>query len=212
MAFVSSADLLVLHGVRIMGMADTNAVSRRFSLDADTVDELLLDHESRGWVRRVGFADVSGWALTEIGREQDNRSLAVELAQAGAAGLGGAGRTPRLSNSTRGFSEQSPTGRSGRFRGIRWPSTITAIGDGTRTCWGSLAGLSRSLRPIGDRLADDLTRFAGYPDRFSAALERVDQGQRNWVDGSRIDSCHTVWFELHEDLLSTLGLERGEGA
>ena len=27
---------------------------------------------------------------------------------------------------------------------------------------------------------------------------------------ARIDSCHTGWFELHEDLLSTLGLERGE--
>ena len=31
-----------------------------------------------------------------------------------------------------------------------------------------------------------------------------------------IDSYHTVWFELHEDLLATLGLERaaetgGEG-
>jgi len=62
------------------------------------------------------------------------------------------------------------------------------------------------------RSAPDLSRFGGYPDRFRAALERVDRGQRNWVDGSRIDSCHTVWFELHEDLLSTLGLERGEGA
>jgi hypothetical protein len=31
MTFVSSAELLTLHGVRILGMADTNAVSRRFS-------------------------------------------------------------------------------------------------------------------------------------------------------------------------------------
>jgi len=76
----------------------------------------------------------------------------------------------------------------------------------------SLAGLSRSLRPIGDQLANDLARFAGYPDRFSAAVERANHGQRNWVDGSRIDWCHAVWFELHEDLLSTLGLERDAGA
>jgi hypothetical protein len=27
-----------------------------------------------------------------------------------------------------------------------------------------------------------------------------------------MDSYHTVWFELHEDLLATLGLERGAGA
>jgi hypothetical protein len=27
-----------------------------------------------------------------------------------------------------------------------------------------------------------------------------------------MDSYHTVWFELHEDLLATLGLERGATA
>ena len=91
----------------------------------------------------------------------------------------------------------------------KWKQNITP-GEMRHCHW--VAGLSRSLRPIGDQLADDLARFAGYPDRFAGALERVDQGQRNWVDGTRIDSCHTVWFELHEDLLSTLGLERGEGA
>jgi hypothetical protein len=26
-----------------------------------------------------------------------------------------------------------------------------------------------------------------------------------------LDSCHVVWMELHEDLLGTLGLPRGEG-
>ena len=36
-------------------------------------------------------------------------------------------------------------------------------------------------------------------------------GRRKWVDEPKIDSCHTVWFELREDLhlLATLGLERG---
>ena len=43
-------------------------------------------------------------------------------------------------------------------------------------------------------------------------MTRVDQGERTWVDEPKIDSCHTVWFDLHEDLLATLGMERGEGA
>ena len=211
MAFVSSVDLLVLHGVRIKGMADTNAVSRRICLDADTVDELLLDHESRGWVRRVGFADVSGWALTELGREQDNRSLAVELAQAGARDSVAQAHAAFVELNSRFLTAIT----NWQIRPI--PGDPLAVNDHSDWRWDenvlkSLAGLSRSMRPIGDQLADDLSRFGGYPDRFRAALERVDRGQRNWVDGSRIDSCHTVWFELHEDLLSTLGLERGEGA
>ena len=65
MAFVSSAELLVLHGVRIQGMADAGSVARRFSLYRETVEEMLLDHQARGWVRRAGFADVTRWTLTE---------------------------------------------------------------------------------------------------------------------------------------------------
>jgi hypothetical protein len=180
-------------------------------LDADTVDELLLDHESRGWVRRVGFADVSGWALTELGREQDNRSLAVELAQAGARDSVAQAHAAFVELNSRFLTAIT----NWQIRPI--PGDPLAVNDHSDWRWDenvlkSLAGLSRSMRPIGDQLADDLSRFGGYPDRFRAALERVDRGQRNWVDGSRIDSCHTVWFELHEDLLSTLGLERGEGA
>ena len=29
-----------------------------------------------------------------------------------------------------------------------------------------------------------------------------------WFTKPVIDSYHTVWFELHEDLLATLGIER----
>lgn len=54
-----------------------------------------------------------------------------------------------------------------------------------------------------------LERFSGYPERYAAGLDKAGQGQRSWVDQPRIDSCHTVWMELHEDLLATLGLERG---
>ena len=211
MAFVSAPQLLVLHAVRILGMADAATVSRRFSLDKAEVDELLLDHEARGRVGRVGFADVGGWALTDAGREEDQRLLAVELDEAGV-------RDP-VTQSHAAFLELN-----GRFleQITRWqirptPWDPMAANDHSEWRWDenvlkSLAGLSRSLRPVGDQLAQALARFAGYPERFGAALDRVDKGQRYWVDQPRIDSCHTVWFELHEDLLATLGLQRGHGA
>lgn len=55
-----------------------------------------------------------------------------------------------------------------------------------------------------------IDRFAGYETRYAAALERVDAGQLAWVDAPGIESCHTVWLQLHEDLIATLGLERGQ--
>ena len=42
-----------------------------------------MDHQARGWVRRAGFADVTGWTLTEAGRDAGGRMLAVELDEAG---------------------------------------------------------------------------------------------------------------------------------
>ena len=54
-----------------------------------------------------------------------------------------------------------------------------------------------------------LDRLAGYSERYESALARARDGEREWVDGLGRDSCHTVWFQLHEDLLATLGIPRG---
>ncbi|MGF1664525.1 MAG: hypothetical protein ACFCVG_19035 [Kineosporiaceae bacterium] len=64
------------------------------------------------------------------------------------------------------------------------------------------------LAPIVATLAAVLARFGGYDTRFAAALARARSGERAWVDRTDVDSCHRVWFELHEDLLATLGLDR----
>ena len=39
----SAPELVVLHGLRIKGMADEAALAGRFGLDPDLVQELLLD-------------------------------------------------------------------------------------------------------------------------------------------------------------------------
>jgi len=210
MAHDSSPELLVLHAVRIQGMTDPGRIALRLALAPGAVEELLLDDEAHGWVQRVGFADVSGWSLTGAGRDQGGRMLAEELRATGA-------RTA-VEAAYGSFIQLN-----GRLLTLltRWqirpePWDSMASNDHSDWAWDEdvlkgLAHLLRNLRPIGDQLANALSRFAFYPDRFSAALDRVDRGERKWVDEPKIDSCHTVWFELHEDLLATLGLERGDG-
>ena len=73
----------------------------------------------------------------------------------------------------------------------------------------SLTALATEVGSLGERLSAVLQRFDGYADRYAAALARVDAGDRRWVDAPGIDSCHTVWIQLHEDLLATLGIARG---
>jgi hypothetical protein len=74
-----------------------------------------------------------------------------------------------------------------------------------------LAAVDAGVQPLIDELTGHLVRYGGYGPRLAAALGRVRAGEREWVTRPLIDSYHTVWMELHEDLLSTLGIERGEG-
>jgi hypothetical protein len=61
-----------------------------------------------------------------------------------------------------------------------------------------------------ERFAELEARLGVYRDRLESAYDRVLAGDHDWVSGARIDSYHTVWFELHEDLLRMLGREREE--
>ncbi len=62
------------------------------------------------------------------------------------------------------------------------------------------------LRPIAD--ADPLVdRFL---DRIGTALTRAEGGETDYVSGLRVDSVHTVWFQMHEHLLRLTGRERPE--
>lgn len=61
-----------------------------------------------------------------------------------------------------------------------------------------------------DRFAALDPRLGNYKTRLDEAYDKVLAGEHDWVSGARIDSYHTVWFELHEDLLRMLGREREE--
>lgn len=57
-------------------------------------------------------------------------------------------------------------------------------------------------------LIDQAPRLARYRQRFSTALEKVRMGDTAWLTRPLIDSHHTVWFELHEDLIGLAGHTR----
>jgi hypothetical protein len=49
-----------------------------------------------------------------------------------------------------------------------------------------------------------------FLDRLGAALVRAEGGETDYVSGVRVDSFHTVWFQMHEHLLRLTGRERPE--
>jgi hypothetical protein len=77
--------------------------------------------------------------------------------------------------------------------------------------WGifdRLSSIDDRVGPLVSSVARVLDRFGAYRPRLRAARQKVDDGDVEWLTSPRIDSYHTVWMQLHEDLLLALGKDR----
>lgn len=210
-AYESAPEDLVLHGPRVLGFASAPRIAAHFDLDAPLVEDALLDFEAHGWVSHSAFAGSAGWSMTDAGRVENERRLAIELELAAAGSVVSAVHADFVPLNRR-------LGAACTDWQIR-PTRIDPMAFNDHTDWRwdervlrTLASLDRALRRLCDQLVASLRRFDGYAGRYTAALAKVDAGQRRWVDSPELDSCHTVWIQFHEDLLATLGIPRGSDA
>ncbi len=198
----SSPELLVLHAIRLGGVADTAAVARRSGVDVDRAAAILREATDVGFVR-FATGRLEGWVQTPAGRVEIERRLAAELDACD-------GRD-EVAAAHRAFLELNP-----RMLAACTDWQLRADGsrnDHTDTAWDDdavrrLVELDEAIRPVCSRLTAVLDRFASYAPRFTAALVRVRAGDADWFTRPTLASYHQVWFELHEDLLATLGIDR----
>lgn len=66
--------------------------------------------------------------------------------------------------------------------------------------------------PIITAAAAQLPRLNAYATKLTAALDKIRTGETTWLTRPLIDSYHTVWFELHEELIVAVGLSREQAA
>ena len=71
-----------------------------------------------------------------------------------------------------------------------------------------LDALHERAAPLLREFATFETRLGTYYDLLDQAYERVLDGATDYMSGVRVPSYHTVWFEMHEDLLRLLGRAR----
>jgi len=71
-----------------------------------------------------------------------------------------------------------------------------------------LDDVHRRVTPIVAAVSAELPRLSDYSSKLQAALDRVHAGETMWLSRPLIDSYHTVWFELHEELILAAGLTR----
>ena len=73
-----------------------------------------------------------------------------------------------------------------------------------------LGVIHEKFEPVLDIMVKSVERFASYRAKLINALEKSEDGEIEWMSDAQLDSYHTVWFELHEDLLRLLGRTREE--
>ncbi|RJU00323.1 hypothetical protein D6T65_13265 [Arthrobacter frigidicola] len=199
MNHTSPTDLRVLHAVRTLGYADVARIAAHVRQPEDKVNEYLLSAQAHGWTAYTAYAGDGGWSLTESGKAHGERLLAAELDRVGARAAVEAVHEDFL-----------PLNEVVAAACTAWQLAELGIGEHRPTLSDTvkvLEGPAAALAGIEDRLTSHLERFAGYHHRFNAALSRAD-ADAGWITGTDRDSCHRVWFELHEDLIARLGLSR----
>jgi hypothetical protein len=201
----SPPDVLVLLALRLTSLVEVDEIERRTGVEPVVSTTLLEVAEEAGWVRyREGR--LHGWALTPAGRREGERLLAAELDEAG------------LRNAVHDAYERFGVLNGGllqlctewQLREVGGERIVNDHSDADydAACIERLQELHAKAEPVIADLASMFERLGPYPGRFDAALARVRQGEVDWFTAPAVDSYHTVWFELHEHLLATLGIER----
>lgn len=205
----SDPRLLVLHGLRLKGVAPAVELARAVELPVAEVDDVLAGLHREGLVEpRTGALD--GWALTGAGRAEHARLVAREAATTGAR--------PVVDRAYRRFRalNASVLDACSRWQ-VRDVDGRPVLNDHRDPDYDArvvadLARLQRQADPLCDELAGALDRYRSYGPKLRHAVDRVEAGEGDWFTKPAMPSYHTVWFELHEDLLTTLGLSRAAEA
>ena len=207
MAHPTPSDLRVLHALRVKGFAETDLVADLVALPDPEVVGHLEAFQAEGLVQRRD-GRLSGWSLTAEGRAEAARRIQDDLAASGQRPAVDGGYQAFLA--VNGQLLEVCTSWQMKDGGMQ-PNDHTDEGYDHKVVQ-ALVDVHGDAAPICASLGDALERFSPYGVRLHAALERVLAGEGDWFTGPLIDSYHTVWFQLHEDLLVSLGVERVEGA
>jgi hypothetical protein len=192
--------------MRCIGFASADRIAAASGIAPEVANARLADLADRTLVSMTP-GPFGGWALTDEGRGTGEHLLHGELESTGARETvrGGYEAFLRLNPALLQVSTD--------WQMVRMGDSYIA-NDHRDTGYDAkvldrLVRIDDSAQRICADLADRLDRFGAYRTRFTHALGRSLAGDGGYVSDN-FDSYHAVWFQLHEDLLVTLGISRDE--
>jgi hypothetical protein len=195
---------LALHGLAIKKYASPKDVAEIVGMDAEKVASLLAEAESRGRVARAGDKFMLTAPAQVALRSEYSR---VYADQRSSSAMNAAYDDFEKVNVL--LKQLVTDWQTMDVGGEKLPNDHSNR-DHDEKIIDRLGALHERSEPILKRMAAGLPRLGIYSEMLTAALEKAEVGAIEWVSDARIASYHTVWFEMHEDLLRALGRERVE--
>lgn len=196
----SAPELLVLQSLRLAGTGDAGRIADRSFLSSDVIEDLLTAARAAGQVETIELGPSRSLVLTAAGHARLRELLADELEAADA-------RT-----TLRAVLEDFEADINGEMvRAVSDWQRAAPSSESRTELLATLTVLGTALQELLGPLVARLPRFGRYPAQYAIALRRAQDGDLRRIAGIGILSCHVVWAELHQDLLSTLGRERTPG-
>jgi hypothetical protein len=170
--------------MRCIGAASPGRLALAMDAPETDVESELIDLGIAGLTRHVS-GPFPAWLLTDTGKTEAMAVAHVDLPD----------RTV-VEGALDGFLELNP-----RLLQLCTDWQLRTPGANDVRLITGFQTLLTELGPILNRLVAVLPRFARYRQRFDAALRATHLADE-------LESVHTIWFQLHEDLLVTLGINR----
>jgi hypothetical protein len=196
------SELSVLRVVELKGRVRAEDVATPLGVDGDEAGRLLTQLATAGLVAPAGPA----YKLAEEGRRKLAELLRIDSGPVDQDALAAA------------YDEFC--GFNGELKTIitAWQMKDPATpNDHTDAAYDAgvldrLSSLHTRVLPLVERLGAIAPRLQRYAVRLGHAQTRIAAGETTWVARPILDSYHTVWFELHEDLIQLAGRTRLEEA
>jgi hypothetical protein len=182
----------VLRVIGLSGQAEIAAVARGTGSSADAALAIVHDAEAAELV----VSGPRGYRLTADGRARVADALAAERA---------------------GLEAAVTLDLYERFGGIdrKFKKLVTEyqLSDApTRFSWAvaGMADVHPAVQDLVGRATGLVARLAPYRTRFETAMEHLQRGDEKYLVSVTLDSYHTIWFQLHEELIEMAGRTRAD--
>lgn len=204
MSTVIASDLLVLHGLAVKKAGTAEAVASVIGVGTgDAERELNAARDAGNVIEAKGT-----YMLTPTGRALLDEQYPVACADL-RANADFVGAYERFEAINAEILDLFTRWQTATVAGAPVPNDHTDL-DYDNKIVDQLGDIHDRAVPVLDAFAAADERFTIYRDRLAAAYDKVLAGESDYVSGAKIDSYHTVWFELHEDILRILGRTRRE--